>query len=285
MKFQELAHSKYHEQFGASEMDKLPRITVITPSYNQGDFIEQTIESILGQNYPDLEYLVFDGGSTDQTVDLLKKYGQKFFWVSTRDRGQSDAINQGLQRASGEVICFLNSDDVYEPGALLKVGSFFADHPEAAWLTGKCRVIDPAGVEIRKPVAAYKNFWLRFKSYKVLLVLDYISQPATFWRREVIQQVGPFDESLHLTMDYDYSLRVGQHYRLHVLNENLASFRVHPASKSGFVQKHFDEDLSIARRYTRSKLLLRLHALHNALIVATYRRIQAPRGKRAISPI
>src|SRR5665648_525607 len=168
-------------------MTKLPQITVITPSYNQGDFIDQTIQSVLSQNYPDLQYLVMDGGSTDQTVDILKQYDQQFFWVSERDRGQSDALNKGLRMATGEVVCFLNSDDLYEPGALFQVGKFFADHPEAAWLTGKCRVVDPMGVEIRRPITAYKNFWLRSKSYRALLVLDYISQPATFWRREVIE--------------------------------------------------------------------------------------------------
>lgn len=264
-------------------MEKLPRITVITPSYNQGEFIGQTIDSVLGQAYPDLEYLVFDGGSTDQTVDILKGYGQKFFWVSEKDRGQSDAINKGLRMASGEVVCFLNSDDLYEPGALLKVGKFFAGHPEACWLTGRCRLINPSGHEIRKLITAYKNFWLLLNSYKILLVIDYISQPATFWRRDAIQKVGQFDEHLHLSMDYDYSLRMGQHYKLYVLPEYLASFRVHPASKSGFIQEHFDEDLSTSRRYTSSAMLVRLHALHNTLIVAAYQRMQTTGEKRAYS--
>ena len=264
-------------------MNQLPRITVITPSYNQGDFIDQTIQSVLGQGYPDLEYIVMDGGSTDQTVEILRKYGQQFFWVSKKDRGQSDAINQGLRKASGEIVCFLNSDDVYEPGALLKVGQFFADHPDAAWLTGKCRVIDPQGHETRKLITAYKNFWLFFKSYSVLLVIDYISQPATFWRKEVIQKVGYFDENLHFSMDYDYSLRVGKCYKLHFVNNYLASFRVHPASKSGLIRDHFNTDLSISRRYANSTFLVRLHALHNALIVAAYGRLQASWKKASAS--
>lgn len=263
-------------------MEKLPRITVITPSYNQGDFIEQTIQSILSQGYPDLEYLVFDGGSTDQTVDILKKYGHKFFWVSEKDRGQSDALNKGLRMATGEVMCFLNSDDLYEPGALLKVGSFFARHPEAAWLTGKCRTVNQQGQEIRRPITLYKNFWLAVKSYKVLQILDYVSQPATFWRRCVIEKVGFFDENLRYAMDYDYSLRVGRYFKLYVLPDYLASFRIHSSSKAGSsANAQFDADLQIARRHASSPLLASLHAFHNKVIIAIYKLLLSSRRSAA----
>lgn len=255
----------------------LPRISVITPSYNQGDYIEQTIQSVLGQGYPDLEYLVMDGGSTDQTVEILKKYGDQFAWTSEKDRGQSHAINKGLQIATGAVISFLNSDDVYEPGALLKVGKFFADHRDACWLTGKCRTVDPDGREIRRAITLYKNFWLLFKSYKALQVIDYVSQPATFWRKCVIDIIGFFDEKLRYAMDYDYSLRVGRHFRLWVLPEYLAAYRIHSNSKAGSsANAQFDTDLEIARQHVSSRLLVSLHALHNAIIVAAYRRLQAP---------
>src|SRR5512136_340290 len=200
-----------------------PRITVVTPSFNQASFIEQTIHSVLTQGYPNLEYIVMDGGSTDGTVDILRKYEKHLIWTSGKDGGQSDALNKGFRRASGEILAYINSDDVYAPGALLKAGGFFASHPQACWLTGRCRNIDAEGREIRKLIKVYKSFWMLFRSYKVLLAIDYISQPATFWRREVIQQVGPFDEKLHLTMDYDYSLRVGSRYRLWVINDTLAS--------------------------------------------------------------
>jgi glycosyltransferase involved in cell wall biosynthesis len=261
---------------GFSEMQslspKLPRISIITPSYNQAQFIEQTINSVLDQYYPDLEYIVMDGGSTDGTLDILHKYDGRLTWFSEIDRGQSDAINKGLVKATGDVIAFLNSDDLYEPGALLAVGNYFARHPEVSWLTGWCRTVDSRGKEIRKISTFYKQFWLLLRSYTALLVLDYISQPATFWRREVLEKVGNFDETLQFAMDYDYSLRVGRHYKLFVLPRYLARFRVHPASKAGATaHNQFDADLKIACSHTDSVILRWLHARHNRLIVNIYR--------------
>jgi len=252
-------------------MSELPRITVITPSYNQGKYIEQTIASVLVQEYPNLEHLIVDGGSTDQTLEVLRKYGQQLRWVSEPDRGQSHAINKGLAQATGDVICYLNSDDLFTPGALSRVGRFFQDHPQAFWLTGKCRIVNQDGNEIRRPGTLYKNFWLHRRSLKVLSVLNYISQPATFWRREAFDRVGYFDERWYFAMDYDYWLRLGQHYQLWFLDETLACFRVHPASKgSSSAKSQFDEQLQVARQHVSSHMLLKLHALHNILSVTAY---------------
>jgi len=252
---------------------QLPKISIITPSYNQGEFIAETIESVLNQDYPDLEYIIMDGGSTDGTLDVLKKYGDRINWVSEPDRGQSHAINKGLRLATGEVIAFLNSDDCYEPGALIKVGRFFFNNPETYWLTGRCRIIDKQGKEIRRAITLYKNFWLSTRSYRALLVLDYISQPATFWRREVVDRIGLFNETLNFSMDYDYSLRVGQHYKMWLLPDYLACFRIHGDSKSKYIVDHFATDLKIAKSYINSPILGHLHALHNALIIAIYRQL------------
>ena len=257
-------------------MTDLPRITIITPSYNQGEYIEQTIQSILDQDYPDLEYWVIDGGSTDSTLDVLHRYDGQLQWVSEPDRGQSHAINKGLEKSSGDVVAFLNSDDTYEPGALLRVGKFFAQHPGAYWLTSKCRTIDQLGKEIRKPITWYKNFWLRTRSYIVLQILNYISQPATFWRREVVEKVGMFDERWQYAMDYDYSLRVGKIFELWFLDEYLANFRVHPTSKAGSsASAQFDIDLQILRAQRPSSLTVRLHKLHNNMIVLIYKALLA----------
>ena len=252
-------------------MMPLPPISIITPSYNQADFIETTILSVLEQDYPALEYLVMDGGSTDGTLDILRKYEDRLTWMSEPDHGQGHAINKGLARASGEVVAFLNSDDVYAPGALLAVGEYFAQHPEAHWLTGRCSLIDESGHEMRKSITAYKHFWLAFRSYRVLQVLNYISQPATFWRRELLEEVGGLDEDLRYTMDYAYWLRVGDRYRLHALRQRLAGFRLYAASKSGGgYEEQFAEELAVCRRFA-SPLAVNLHRLHNALILGVYR--------------
>jgi len=251
-------------------MPDLPRITVITPSFNQASFIAETIQSVLGQGYPNLQYLVMDGGSTDGTLEILKRFEGQIEWSSEKDRGQADAINKGFRRASGEIVAYLNSDDRYEPGALLAVGRYFSNHPQAVWLTGRCRIIDEQGQAMRSAITLYKNLWLRLGSYRVLQVLNYISQPATFWRRSAMDLTGLLDENLHYTLDYDLWLRLGTRHRLHILTQTLASFRMHSRSKSrtGF-QRQFDEDLEVAQRYCKGFPIL-LHRLHSWAIVTTY---------------
>ncbi len=119
-----------------------PKISIITPSWNQGPFIERTIRSVLEQGYPNLEYIVMDGGSTDGTIDILRKYEGRLTWVSDKDKGQADAINKGITRSTGDIIAYLNSDDIYETGALRKAADHFSAHPDDRWLTGQCRIID-----------------------------------------------------------------------------------------------------------------------------------------------
>jgi glycosyltransferase involved in cell wall biosynthesis len=260
-------------------MKKLPRISIITPSYNQGHFIGQTIESVLSQGYPDLEYIIVDGASTDNTLDVLRSYDGRLTWISEKDRGQTHAINKGMQMATGDVVAFLNSDDLYLPGALETVGRFFAECPDAAWLTGRCRIIDQDNHEIRKGITLYKNAWLRIANYQTLQITNFISQMATFWRREAYERVGELNEGLHYVMDWDYWMRLGRRYKLSVIHRDLACFRMHATSKSGAsatkamaaANAQFDEEIRMARHHTRSTFLLTLHRLHNALIVASYR--------------
>ena len=256
-------------------MTGLPRLTLITPSYNQQAYIEHTIRSVLSQDYPNLEYLVVDGGSTDSTLEILKRYRDKLTFNSEADRGQTHAINKGLLRATGDIVGYLNSDDVLEPGALHIVGEFFRAHPQAGWVTGYCRIIDAQNRPVRQPIGAYKNFWLRTCSRSVLAVLNYISQPATFWRRGALPDGGFLDENCHYAMDYDLWLRLSQRYPLALIRQTLANFRVHPQSKGGTsAAAQFAEDLLVARRHVPSGTLVKLHALHNALILAVYHWLQ-----------
>lgn len=257
-------------------MKKLARITIITPSYNQGQFIGETIESVLGQDYPDLEYLVMDGGSTDNTVEILKKYEGRLKWVSEKDRGQSDAINKGIRMATGEIIAYLNSDDLYEKGALRKAAEYFTAHPESLWVTGKCRIIDTAGQEVRKPITAYKNFLLSRYSYNILLVTNFVCQPATFIRKQAFTRFGLFDEDQHRVMDYDFWLRLGHEHPPGVLDDYLAAFRVHPGSKtSSTFTRTFREELDVARKHTGSTVINGLHYMSYLGICAAYKALDA----------
>src|SRR5687768_9899033 len=157
-------------------MKNSPRISIITPSFNQGGFIEETILSVLSQEYPDLEYLVMDGGSSDATLNVLQKYSGKVTWFSEPDQGQTDAINKGLRRATGSIVGYLNADDLLLPGALNKVAQTFTADPQTWWVSGKCQIVDEENNEIRTPITVYKNTLLRWHSFLLLLMTNYISQ-------------------------------------------------------------------------------------------------------------
>ena len=262
-------------------MSRLPNISIITPSYNQGRFIERTVRSVLDQGYPNLEYIVMDGGSQDGTLDVLRRYEGRLTWVSEQDRGQADAINKGIRRTSGDIVAYLNSDDVYRPGALLRVAEEFDRHREALWLTGKCAIIDEEDREVRRPITAYKNLLLRRYSYSLLLVTNPVSQPATFWRRSAVEQFGLFNEDEHLVMDYDFWLRIGKENPPVVLDDYLADFRVYAASKtSRSFLTTFEREMVLAREHSDSALLNFLHRLSYLGISAAYLLLNAAGRKR-----
>lgn len=256
-------------------MDKYLKISIITPSYNQGGFIKQTIESIFRQNYPNLEYLVIDGGSTDDTVEILKNYGQRIKWISEKDNGQSNAINKGLKMATGNILAYLNSDDIYVGKSLFAVNDFFQKNQNFKWAYGRCKIINEKNQEIRKIITAYKNFWMRKYSYNKLLSINFINQPATFWRREMMDEFGLFNENEHLVMDYEYWLRIGRKYSAGFINEYLAGFRMHTQSKSNqnFV-KQFHDELRVAKKYSASQWPIFLHNLNFASILMGYKILQ-----------
>ena len=252
---------------------KYPKISVVTPSYNQARFIRSTIDSVLSQDYPNLEYIVVDGGSTDDTVDILKSYGKKIKWVSEKDAGQTDAINKGLCQSTGELLAYLNSDDLYLPGTLKKIGEYYVQ-TGADWITGDYQIIDAAGR--RHPhqtlVSVYKSFLLRHYSPRTLRMFNsYIPQPSTFWSRAAYKFIGEFETKLRYTMDYDYWLRLSAKYPLHYLPVALSAFRRHATSKSDTgTAAQFAEELSVARAHGATLSELTIHRLHSLVTSTLY---------------
>lgn len=251
------------------------KICVIIPCYNSAEFIEETILSILNQDYPNLQCVVVDGGSTDGTLSILDKYqSNRLSWISEKDNGQSDAINKGLQLVKGDIVTYLNADDVYEQNCFRDVSEFFTKFPDQKWLYGNCRIINENGKEIRKLITQYKNFWQRHYGYSRLLVMDFIAQPSVFWRTELTDELGLFDINNHLTMDYEYWLRIGAKYKPGFINEYLARFRLHSTSKSATrFHAASTEALGIAREYAVSQnrsWLIPLQYLSYLLVISTY---------------
>lgn len=222
----------------------LPRVSVVTPSLNQAAFIEATIRSVLDQDYPALDYIVIDGGSKDGTVEILQRYSSRLRWISEPDRGQADAINKGLRMAKGDILAYLNSDDLYLPGTLSRVAGYLAAHPEAGWVYGDCRLIDQAGNAIGRLRAP------AFDLNRMILQGEYIPQPAAFWLRSAAAAVGEFDVTLRYSMDYDFFIRLGQRTPGRRLDAELACFRLQPASKTiSSEDKHWRETLMVSERY------------------------------------
>jgi glycosyltransferase involved in cell wall biosynthesis len=221
-----------------------PQISVVTPSLNQATFIEETIRSVLDQNYPSLDYIIIDGNSTDGTQTILRKYGTRLRWLSEKDLGQSDAINKGIQMARGEILSYLNADDLYLPETLWQAGRFFSNNPIVDWLYGNCRLIDEAGKTIGKLQAP------RFNLNRMVMGAEYIPQPTVFWRRRAAEMAGKMDVRLQYAMDYDFFIRLGKRNPGHHLNSELACFRFQPSSKTILEEeKHWREVLMVSERY------------------------------------
>lgn len=260
------------------------KISIITTNFNTDKYLEQTIKSILNQKGDfDLEYIITDGGSKDNSLDIIRKYDKEikegkwgshieFKYVSEKDRGQSDGINKGLRMATGEVVAFLNADDLYTEGTLEKVVTYFKENPDCMWLTGYCRIIDENNNEIRKYVTEYKNNCLEKLTLNSLLIEDVISQPATFWRKSFMNKVGYLDENLHYAMDHDYWARMEIESRLHLIREYLAEFRFTSDTKTGSsVNRTLAESKIVAKKYTNSRLLLIRQWLSNIKRIILYK--------------
>jgi len=206
-------------------VNALPLVSIITPSFNQGRFIRDTIESVLSQDYAELEYLVMDGGSTDETLDILRSYGDRITWRSGPDGGQADAVNSGVRLAKGEILGWLNSDDTYQPGAVTSAVEHLTAHPKTAVVYGNAHYIDERG----EVIGTYptEDFDLDRLAEACL-----ICQPTAFMRRSAIDAVGMLDSTLHYCMDYDLWIRVGHHFHIDRIDRFLANSRRYLETKS-----------------------------------------------------
>jgi glycosyltransferase involved in cell wall biosynthesis len=221
-------------------MKELPLVSVVTPSLNQGEFIQETIESVLSQNYPRIEYIVMDGGSTDRTLKILQTYGERLYWVSEPDHGQSHAVNKGWRLAQGEIVTWLNADDLFIQDAVSNaVLAFESSHDDLAAVYGDCDYIDKKGEYLGKYPSQPFDY-----DQLVRLTEDFIPQPGTFIRSLWAKQVGMLDENLHFVMDYDLWLRLGMRAKLEYLPQKMAYARLHGGAKTLSSAPLFGEELA-----------------------------------------
>ena len=202
-------------------------VSIVTPSFNQDRYIEDTIQSVLAQDYPQIEYRIVDGGSTDNTVGVIRKYESKLAgWVSEKDKGQTDAINKGFAQAKGDILAWINSDDTYEPGAVSAAVRYLQEHPDVGMVYGDCNFIDASGDVIGKFNAAQTSYSLLRQGY------SHIPQQTMFFRAELWRQVGPLDPSFYFAMDYDLWTRIAARAEIKYVPQTWANFRLHGSGKT-----------------------------------------------------
>jgi len=216
-----------------------PKISIVTPSFNQGQFLEETIRSVLLQGYPNLEYIIIDGGSTDSSVEIIKKYESWLvYWVSEKDGGQSEAINKGFERTTGDILAWINSDDIYLPKTFYRVSNVALNSSRPAWIVGttfffendinQSKTFQP---QYPMELLGVSPFWLNFVCTKLSGIS--LPQPSSFWSRKILETVGPLNEQLHYAMDHELYGRIASFgFRPICINEPLAGFRLHKEQKS-----------------------------------------------------
>lgn len=249
-------------------MKNFPRISVIVPSYNKVKFINRTLRSIFNQKYPELEVIIQDGDSTDGSVAIIKKYVKKYpgiiNWESNKDNGQLDAINRGMKKATGEILSFINADDVYTANAFDMIAIAYTSNPNALWFAGRGKVIDAKGREIAKPITTYKNLLLSLNSYFLILVTNYLMQPSVFITKKAYQKHGPFRGTKDFVMEYALWLKLAKKEMPVIVKQNLTKFRMDDSNKTKkLFKKILTEDQAIVNRSTASPLILILHRIHN----------------------
>ncbi|NOT06093.1 MAG: glycosyltransferase [Anaerolineales bacterium] len=209
-------------------MPNSPLVSIITPSFNQARYLEATIQSVLEQDYPHIEYIIVDGGSSDGSVDVIKKYaGRLAWWVSEQDKGQTDAINKGFNRASGEILAWLNSDDTYNPGAVSAAVKYLTENPDVAMVYADCNYINEQGAVIGKFNSAQTDHRRLREGYV------HIPQQTMFFRANYWQELGPLDSSFYFAMDYDLWTRIAARAPIKYLAGQMwANFRIHTSGKT-----------------------------------------------------
>jgi len=256
----------FDEDIISNKDPNYPKISIVTPSYNQAQFLERTILSVLNQNYPNLEYIIIDGGSTDGSVEIIKRYEKYLtYWVSEKDKGQTDAINKGFQRSTGKIIAWLNSDDTYLPETFYKIMKSFKQNPEADLIFGNIYFVN----EHDKKIGELK--FTEFDFETLIYEGGNLHQTGTFWTRKIYEKVGGLDADYKFCMDYDFFCRVANAGKLYHIRDFLANFRIHANAKSSTIN-HIGckEHKEIMKRYI-SKDLNKRNLKYNKFICTTRR--------------
>lgn len=249
---------------------KSPLISIVIPSYNKVKYINETLDSIVDQNYQNFEVIIQDGGSTDGTLEIIKKYANKYpsfiKYESKKDSGQLDAINTGLKKAKGEIVTFINADDVYTEGAFELVIGHYIENSEALWFAGKGIVVSDKGTEIAKLATLYKNFLFSLNTVHCLLITNYLIQPSVFLTQKAIKKYGLFTGTKFSVMEYDLWLKMGKNHMPIIVNKVLSKFRLDKDTKTSLnAKKILEDDEKIIKEYTRNVLILWLHKFHNLI--------------------
>jgi glycosyltransferase involved in cell wall biosynthesis len=220
-----------------------PKISIVTPSYNQAQFLEQTIVSVISQKYPNLEYLVIDGGSNDESQRIIEQYQEHLaYWVSEKDNGQAHAINKGFARSTGEIMGWLNSDDILMPGSLATIGEVFSLFDDLRWITGYLTVINETGqiIKVRPPFGRLRTLvawgWYHGQA------LGFINQESTFWRRSLWDEAGQkVDEERHSSFDYELWKQFARYEKLYALDSQIGAFRYQAQQKTAQIASYYEE--------------------------------------------
>lgn len=238
------------------------KISIVTPSYNQANYLEQTINSVVSQEYPNLEYMVVDGGSTDGSVAIIERYAKHLaWWVSEKDRGQSHGINKGLARATGDIVGWLNSDDYYEPNALHTVAHYFKENPTIDLIYFDVRNFGIRGVKVHSAANDIPP--------ELILTKVCLHQPGVFWRKSAMDRVGLLNEELHYVMDFEYWIRFFLNGKIKHIPQVVANFRVHNEAKTSNdpVEMYLEKNIVIANLFHSLKNAEALNILSEAKLL------------------